>query len=584
MANPALPKANIKISRRAIPAELPELEGYSPLLQRIVASRGVSDSEELSSALKNLHPVSSLKGVDAATARLLEALKQQQRVLIVGDFDADGATATALSMRALRNFGFEHIDYIVPNRFEYGYGLTPEIIDVARPYKPQLIITVDNGISSVEGVEYAAKQGIDVVITDHHLPGRKLPAAAAIVNPNQPDDDFSSKNLAGVGVVFYLMLAFKQVLLKEDYFAKNGLPVPNVVQWLDLVALGTVADVVVLDANNRILVEQGLRRIRSGQCSQGILALLRLAKKDFQRTCSQDLGFVCGPRLNAAGRLDDMSIGIECLLTDSAATAMEFAAELDTMNSTRRELEAGMKQSALSQLDSLVLDPESLPPIICLFDEDWHQGIVGIIAARIRERYFRPCLIFAPGTAGEIKGSGRSIPGVHMRDVIDRVATLHPKLVEKFGGHAMAAGLSIRTEDYAPFQKAVIDVVEGLTSATTFKEEILTDGALEQDYYRLDTAQELAQAIPWGQGFPAPLFDDEFEIVARRELKQTHLKLQLRPNGQRSVIDGIAFNVDMEKWPAIGGKVHLLYQLSINEYNGVQSLQLIVQRLLNTDR
>lgn len=572
--------ARIKVSRRPVPVKLPELNDCSALLQRIVASRGISQAAELSSALKDLHPVSSLKGIDAATARLLEALELQQRVLIVGDFDADGATATALSMRSLRSFGFDHVDYIVPNRFEYGYGLTPEIIDVASPYKPQLIITVDNGISSVEGVEYAAKQGIDVIVTDHHLPGRQLPAAAAIVNPNQADDDFASKNLAGVGVVFYLMLAFKQALLKIDYFAKNQIPVPNLVQWLDLVALGTVADVVVLDANNRILVEQGLRRIRSGQCSQGILALLRLAKKDYQQTCSQDLGFVCGPRLNAAGRLDDMSIGIECLLTDSVAAAQDFAAELDTMNSTRRELEAGMKQSALSQLDAISLDPESLPPIICLFDEDWHQGIVGIIAARIRERYYRPCLIFAPGTEGEIKGSGRSIPGVHMRDVIDRVATLHPKLVEKFGGHAMAAGLSIRTEDYLPFQEAVTSVVGGMTSATTFKEEILTDGALEQDYYRLDTAQELAQAIPWGQGFPAPVFDDEFEIVGRRELKQAHLKLQLRPCGQRSVIDGIAFNVDMEKWPAIGGKVHLLYQLSINEYNGIRSLQLIVQRLL----
>jgi len=572
--------ATVKVSRRPVPSKLPALNDCSVLLQRIVASRGISNPAELSSALKDLHPVGSLKGIGAATERLLEALESQQRVLIVGDFDADGATATALSMRSLRSFGFEHVDYIVPNRFEYGYGLTPEIIDVASPYKPQLIITVDNGISSVEGVEYAAKQGIDVIVTDHHLPGKQLPAAAAIVNPNQADDDFASKNLAGVGVVFYLMLAFKQMLGKQDYFEQNQLPVPKIVQWLDLVALGTVADVVVLDANNRILVEQGLRRIRSGQCSQGILALLRLAKRDYQQTCSQDLGFVCGPRLNAAGRLDDMSIGIECLLTDSAATAQDFAAELDTMNSTRRELEAGMKQSALSQLDSIALDPESLPPIICLFDKEWHQGIVGIIAARIRERYYRPCLIFAPGTEGEIKGSGRSIPGVHMRDVIDRVATLHPKLVEKFGGHAMAAGLSIRTEDYRPFQDAVTSVVGSMTSATTFKEEILTDGALEQNYYRLDTAQELAQAIPWGQGFPAPVFDDEFEIVGRRELKQAHLKLQLRPSGQLSVIDAIAFNVDMERWPAIGGKAHLLYQLSINEYNGVRSLQLIVQRLL----
>ncbi len=571
----------VKLSRRIVPNTLPELTGCSDLLTRIVASRGVSEAAELSSALKSLLPVSTLKGIDVATERLLQALLAQQRVLIVGDFDADGATATALSMRALRSFGFQHVDYIVPNRFEYGYGLTPEIIDVAQPYKPQLIITVDNGISSVEGVDYAAQQGVDVIVTDHHLPGKKLPNAAAIVNPNQIDDSFVSKNLAGVGVVFYLMLAFKQALLKQGYFEKYQLPVPNLVQWLDLVALGTVADVVVLDANNRILVEQGLRRIRSGQCSQGILALLRLGKKDYRRACSQDLGFICGPRLNAAGRLDDMSLGIECLLTDSAATAHEFAAELDTMNSTRRELESGMKQSALSQLDAVDLDPDSLPAVICLFDEEWHQGIVGIIAARIRERYYRPCLIFAPGTDGEIKGSGRSIPGVHMRDVIDRVATLHPGLVEKFGGHAMAAGLSIRKEDYHEFQKALLTVTEGVTSDTTFKEEILSDGALEQAHFCLETASELEQAIPWGQGFPAPIFDDEFQIVEKKELKQAHLKLLLRAKGQQSAINAIAFNVDMQKWPAIGGKVHLLYQLSINEYNGVRSLQLIVQRLLS---
>lgn len=583
MSNPNQADRKLKLSRRITPENPPQLEGYSALLQRIVSSRGVTDVSELSSELRDLQPLSSLMGVGDATARLQEALEQQQRVLIVGDFDADGATATALSVRSLRSFGFESIDYIVPNRFEYGYGLTPEIIDVAKPYSPQLIITVDNGISSVEGVEYAAKLGIDVIITDHHLPGKQVPAAVAIVNPNQVGDSFKSKNLAGVGVVFYLMLAFKQTLLKADYFAKHSIPVPNLVQWLDLVALGTVADVVVLDRNNRILVEQGLRRIRSGRCSQGILALLNIGKKDFKQTCSQDLGFVCGPRLNAAGRLDDMSLGIECLLTDSVSTAYEHAAELDTMNRTRRELESGMKESAMSQLDSILLDPELLPPIICLYDEDWHQGIVGIIAARIRERYYRPCLIFAPGTKGEIKGSGRSIPGVHMRDVIDRVATLHPGLVEKFGGHAMAAGLSIRKEDFKKLQTATVEVVEGLTDANLFKEEILTDGALGQSDYSLDVAQELAQIIPWGQGFPAPVFDDEFQIVARRELKQAHLKLKLKPIGQQSAIDAIAFNVDMEKWPAIGSKVHLLYQLSINEYNGVRSLQLMVQRLISSD-
>ena len=566
--------------RRKIPIDLPVLSNCSALLQRIVASRGVVDDEALSTELKQLHPIGSLLGIADATDRLSEALKQQQRILIVGDFDADGATATSLIVRALRGFGFQHVEYIVPNRFEYGYGLTPEIIDVASPHSPQLIITVDNGISSVEGVDYASSLGIDVIITDHHLPGRTAPAAVAIVNPNQHGDDFASKNLAGVGVVFYLMLAFKQVLSKTSYFADSGVTPPNIVQWLDLVALGTVADVVPLDTNNRILVEQGLRRIRRGQCSQGVLALLRIGKKNPQVT-SQDLGFVCGPRLNAAGRLDDMSLGIECLLTESADTAMDLAAELDEMNRTRRELESGMKEDALKQLDAIDLDLDKLPPIICLFHEEWHQGVVGIIAARIRERYFRPCIIFAPGTTGEIKGSGRSIPGVHIRDVIDRVATKHTGLVEKFGGHAMAAGLSLKNTDFVEFKNAVEAVVTEHTEPEVFQEEVLSDGSLESEHFSLSTAEELAQCIPWGQGFPAPMFDDVFEIVERRVLKMVHLKLTLRVKGHSALLPAIVFNVEPETWPQVGDKAHLLYQLAVNEYNGQRSLQLMVQRLLD---
>ena len=571
---------SVKLVRRVLPVNVPLFADCSPLLSRIVASRGVDDERLLSSDLKHLLPVSSLKGIEVATGRLCQALKQQQRVLIVGDFDADGATATALCKRALLALGFQHVDYIVPNRFEYGYGLTPEIIDVASPYEAQLIITVDNGISSIEGVEYARKLGIDVVITDHHLPGGSLPDAVAIVNPNQPDDIFKSKNLAGVGVVFYLMLALKQALVKRDYFNREKIPLPSIVRWLDLVALGTVADVVPLDSNNRVLVEQGLRRIRSGQCSAGILALLKVAKKDHSQACSQDLGFACGPRLNAAGRLDDMSLGIECLLTDSFDVAMNLASELDEMNRTRRELESGMKEDALKQLDSVDLDRKKLPRIICLFHEDWHQGIVGIIAARIRERYYRPCIVFAPSVDGEIKGSGRSIPGIHMRDVIDRVATLNPQVVEKFGGHAMAAGLSLKAKDYSAFNDAVLSVMSVQVDASVFKEEILSDGELEPEFFSLTVAQELSQRIPWGQGFPAPVFDDVFEIVERRELKQVHLKYLLRKKGQSGVVSAIAFNVDVEKWPSPGDSAHFLYQLSVNEYNEQRSLQLMVQRLL----
>lgn len=571
---------DVKLVRRAVPDELPQFANCSALLSRIVASRGVSDERLLSCELKYLHPVSHLKGIKEATQRLVSALKKQQRILIVGDFDADGATATALCKRALASLGFESVNYIVPNRFEYGYGLTPEIIEVALPYHPELIITVDNGISSIEGVEYAQERGIDVVITDHHLPGGTLPNAVAIVNPNQPGDEFESKNLAGVGVIFYLMLALKQALVEQEYFTKSGLQAPNMVVWLDLVALGTVADVVPLDSNNRILVEQGLRRIRSGECTAGVLSLLKVGKKTYQNVCSQDLGFTCGPRLNAAGRLDDMSLGIECLLTDSMDTAMDIASELDDMNRTRRELESGMKQEALTQLDTVEFDPEKRPSIICLFNEEWHQGVVGIIAARIRERFYRPCIIFAPGSQGEIKGSGRSIPGIHMRDVIDRVASSRPGLVEKFGGHAMAAGLSLKVSDFDDFRSAAMSVVSEQTTAATFREEILSDGALEPDFYSLMIAKELAQQVPWGQGFPAPVFDDVFEVVERRVLKQVHLKYALRKEGQHDVIAAIAFNVEPDQWPEVGDKAHLLYQLSVNEYNGQQSLQLMIQRLL----
>ena len=580
MNNTDQEKQSVQLVRRSVPAIIPNFPNCSALLSRIVASRGVDDERSLSSDLKFLNPVNSLKGVDQATARLCDALDQQQRVLIVGDFDADGATATALCKRALSSFGFESVDYIVPNRFEYGYGLTPEIIDVASPFQPQLIITVDNGISSVEGVTYANSLGIDVVITDHHLPGRVLPDAVAIVNPNQPGDNFESKNLAGVGVIFYLMLALKQALVKRDYFTAQQTPPPNIVRWLDLVALGTVADVVPLDSNNRILVEQGLRRIRSGQCTAGVMALLKVAKKDHQQSCSQDLGFACGPRLNAAGRLDDMSLGIECLLTDSLETAIDLASELDDMNRTRRELESGMKEDALRLLDSIDLDQTKLPPIICLYHEEWHQGIVGIIAARIRERYYRPCIIFAPGTGGEIKGSGRSIPGIHIRDVIDRVATLNSGLVEKFGGHAMAAGLSLKTEDYSAFSQAVSAVVSEQVSASVFKEELLSDGGLEPEFFSLMAAEELSQRVPWGQGFPAPAFDDEFEIVERRVLKEIHLKYMLRKKGLSGVLSAIVFNVEPEMWPEPGDSAHLLYQLSVNEYNGQRSLQIMIQRLL----
>ncbi|MCF6190632.1 MAG: single-stranded-DNA-specific exonuclease RecJ [Cocleimonas sp.] len=582
----------MKIIRREPTGQINQTQNQASLLERVFAMRGINDQSELVFELKNLHPISKLKGIQAATGLLVDAIKTKQRILIIGDFDADGATSTAVAVRALRLMGHDKVDYLVPNRFEFGYGLTPEIVIEAQKFSPDMIITVDNGISSIKGVEKAKALGYKVIITDHHLPAKNLPDADAIINPNQRGDEFPSKNLAGVGVIFYLMLSVKSSLHKQDYFADNNLAEPNLTELLDLVALGTVADVVPLDQNNRILVEQGLRRMRGGKACKGIQALFRIGKRNIHNAVSSDLGFACGPRLNAAGRMDDMSLGIECLLSNDPQQAMDLASALDDLNIERRATEDSMKAEALILLEELDDDKLNgeLPPVICLYKNTWHQGVIGILAARVRERYNRPTIIFAPAEVDsdtdiiEIKGSARSISTIHIRDIFDEVATLHPHLLNKFGGHAMAAGLSLETAKLEEFTQAICDVVQSHANDETFQEIHYSDGELQPDDFELKSADDLRYAAPWGQHFPAPVFDNRFIIVNKRLLKEKHYKLVLRPvldkETNARTVDAIAFNIDIENWPEEGGEVHLLYRLEVNEFRDACTLQLMVERIL----
>lgn len=559
------------------------------LINRVFAKRGINQKEELSCELKQLHSISQLTGIEQAVEIIVEAFKTKNNILIVGDFDADGATSTAVAIKAFELMGYGgKVDYLVPNRFEYGYGLTPEIVAVAAKNSPDLIITVDNGISSVAGVLKAKEQGYKVIVTDHHLPAEILPDADAIINPNQHGDNFPSKNLAGVGVIFYLMLAVKTALQQQDYFTENQLTIPNLTELLDLVALGTVADVVPLDQNNRILVEQGLRRMRSGQACAGIQALFRIAKRNIRSAVSTDLGFTCGPRLNAAGRLDDMSLGIECLLSKDINAAMEMASALDDLNIERRAIEEEMKADAMKLMDDIDADIllGDLPEVICLYQENWHQGVIGILAARVREKYNRPTIIFAPvdqdsdAENREIKGSARSIPTIHIRDVFDNVASHNEGLLEKFGGHAMAAGLTLKLAQLEVFKKAICDIVRKQVNTVTFQELHYSDGELQADEFDLQQAETLRYAAPWGQHFPAPVFDNQFVIVNKRLLKDKHFKLILKPLEQNRSINAIAFNVDVNSWPEEGEIVHLLYRLEVNEFRDTRSLQLMIEKLL----
>jgi len=567
----------MRIESRPLPDSLPDLGNLPPLLTRLYAARGVRSAAELEKGLARLIPFSQLKGIEAAVELLVEGLQQRQRMLIVGDFDADGATASSVGMLGLRMLGAAHVDYLVPNRFEYGYGLTPEIVAVALSREPDLLITVDNGISSIEGVAAAKAAGLKVLVTDHHLPGHELPAADAIVNPNQPGCTFPSKSLAGVGVIFYVLLALRARLRELGWFTAER-PEPNLGELLDLVALGSVADVVPLDANNRILVHQGLARIRAGRARPGLRALLEVAGKQHARITSTDLGFILGPRLNAAGRLDDMSLGIECLLCEDEALARDMAVQLDQLNQDRKAIEQGMQREALAQLKDLPV--ENLPFGLCLFEADWHQGVIGILASRLKERYHRPTIAFADAGEGMLKGSARSVPGFHIRDALDAVASRHPGLISKFGGHAMAAGLSLPAEHFETFARAFDDEVRRQLCEDDLTGRLLSDGVLSIDEFNLPLARELRNAGPWGQHFPEPLFHGAFQLVQQRIVGERHLKVVLKSECGSVQLDGIAFGVDREVWPNPTVRwVELAYKLDVNEFRGQESVQLLISHL-----
>lgn len=572
-----------KVATGHLPDNLPEI------IKQIYASRGMESAQELELNVAHLQGMvdeTALMGMDKACQLLHDALVNKLRIIIVGDFDADGATSTALMMTALSLFNSNNHDFIVPNRFEYGYGLTPEIVDIAAQQNTQMLITVDNGISCIAGVKRAKDLGMQVIVTDHHLPGHSLPIADAIVNPNQHGCNFPSKALAGVGVAFYLMLALRKYCREQNYFSEQGIAEPNIAQLLDLVALGTVADVVSLDANNRILVEQGLKRIRAGKTRPGIQALIEIANKNQQRLVASDFGFALGPRINAAGRLDDMSYGINCLLANDLSSARVMAGELDDLNKTRREIEQGMQAEAEQVLTSLKFDEDNLPNAIALYQQDWHQGVIGIVAGRLKEKFHRPCIVFANGkdddsvdvTQREIKGSARSIPGLHIRDLLEHIDSQHPDIILKFGGHAMAAGLSIKHVNFERFQQLFNELAGKWLKAEDLQSIILSDGELMLEHLSLDFAEQLRDAGPWGQNFPEPLFDDTFTLVQQRIVGEKHLKLVVEKQGE--VFDGIAFNVDVKTWPNAQVKqVHLAYRLDVNEFRGKRTVQFMVENI-----
>lgn len=590
-----------KISSRAVNLEHCQFdESISPLLKRIYAGRGVTHQQQLELGLAELPPPHSLSGLSAALHLLTTALRARQSILVVGDFDADGATSTALAILALQAFGHRSVAFLVPNRFQYGYGLTPEIAELAAARHPDLLITVDNGISSHAGVAAARGLGMRVLITDHHLPGAELPEADAIINPQLASCEFPDKTLAGVGVIFYLMSALRSKLREDGWFKAESIAEPNMANWLDLVALGTVADLVPLRKTNRILVDQGLRRIRAGLCRPGIKALLEQANRDHRTLVAADLGFAVGPRLNAAGRLDDMTIGINCLLAEDIGTARPIACQLDELNRDRRSIEADMEREALAIVAALNLDEATLPWGLCLMDGQWHQGVVGLLASRVKDRFHRPVIAFAPGKDQELKGSARSIPGLHIRDVLDSIASQYPGMIDKFGGHAMAAGLSLHAAHFAEFAVAFDQQVRALLSAEELHAELVTDGVLDTHDFTLDVAEQLRNGGPWGQQFPEPSFYGKFAILDSRVVGERHLKLSLASDDDQvreqglAAVPAIAFGVVQNGLVNSGGgdphpvarlpeRVSAVYRLDVNEYRGRRSVQLIIEHLMLGD-
>lgn len=565
-----------RIHRRDAADDL-TIPGVSPVLARIYSARGVGSASDLDYSLERLPPYAGLEDLAAAVERLALVLTGGGRIVIVGDYDADGATSTALAVRALSALGATDVHTRIPNRFTDGYGLTPGIVASIERLEPDLLLTVDNGIGSIEGVARAREAGISVVVTDHHLPGPELPAADAVVDPNRPDDRSGLGNLAGVGVVFLLMVALRAHLRNEGWFDGDE---PNLADLLDLVALGTVADVVPLDHGNRLLVNQGLRRFRAGRCQPGLAALVQVAGRRLDRLTETDLGYVLGPRLNAAGRLEDMALGIACLLAQEPVEARDLAERLDSLNRERRSIEKRMEEEALTALEHLDLEAaDDLPAALCLFDEGWHQGVVGILASRLKERLHRPVVVFAPGETGELRGSARSVDGVHMRDAIENVANGRPGLVTRFGGHAMAAGLTLEPDRFDEFRAALESEIDRVFPLEERQGVVRTDGALEDEQLGLELAREIRNGGPWGRSFPEPQFDGLFEVTGRRVVGGRHLKLQLRRPGGGRVHDAIAFRHSDADWP--GGKVTVeaVYRLEVNEYRGVERPQLVVRNL-----
>jgi len=572
------------IKRRPVPKQIHLPSDLHPVIRRILAARQVTEMKELDYGLQHLLPYSLLQDIEKAVTLLYDALVHQSRILIVADYDADGATSCALAVKALQEMGAKKVNFLVPHRDKHGYGLKPAIIEFAmtdafltqtpKGNAPDLLITVDNGISAIEGVAAAKQQGMRVLVTDHHLAPEQLPDADAIVNPNQPGDQFPSKHLCGVGVIFYVMMALRAHLREKQWFQLKKIPEPNLADFLDLVALGTVADVVTLDYNNRILVEQGLRRIRANRCCPGIRALIQVAGFDKNNLVSNDLAFYLGPRLNAAGRMDDMSYGITCLLSENDQIALFHAQLLQTFNQERRQEEAKMQEEALEMLKRFD-GTETLPMGLCLLEEKWHQGVIGILAARLKDRLHRPVIIFTHDHDKQvIRGSGRSVPGVHIRDVLDTIATRHPKMITHFGGHAMAAGLSIQADQFTDFSQAFDQEIRQHLSTDKLQGVIYSDGLLTHDDLNLDLAEQLRNIAPWGQNFPEPIFDGEFELLERRVLKQKHLKMQVRHPAGGQPIDVIAFNTVDRDWPIDVQQITLAYKLDVNIFRGFKNLQL----------
>ena len=570
---------NKKIINRDVPDGINLPDSIHPVLKRIYASRNIKSSEDLDYSLGSLIPYEELGGIDDAVILLQEMITQKKRILIVADFDADGATSCALAIRGLTAMGAEDVIYVVPNRFEHGYGLSPKIVDVALDHDPDLIVTVDNGISSIGGVEHAKKNGIKVLITDHHLPGDKLPSADVIVNPQLKENKFPSKNLAGVGVIFYILLALRAKLKAANWFDEKNIKYPNLANLLDLVALGTISDLVPLDKNNRTMVAHGLKLMRKNKSKVGILAILNQSGRQLSTLTSGDLSFAIAPRLNAAGRLTDMSLGIECLLTDDKENATEMAKKLNQLNIERRQIQDNMEEQAFTEFEKYLQDTsKKIPHGICIYNQNWHQGVVGILAAKIKEKFNRPVIVFAQECQGILKGSARSITELHIKDVFDEIARLYPELILTFGGHAMAAGLTIEESQFDRFSDAFNKVVDRYISSDSLEDQCLTDGELSGDDFSLPLALAIQNAGPWGQSFPEPIFVGQFKILDKRVVGESHLKLKLQSRNNNT-LDAIAFNMTDDDWPSKLEQITSTYRLGINNYRGHSQVQLFIEHI-----